>query len=344
MIGAIALGLATACASPVDSETEDVTSLASETPNEIAVRGLAAAENFPGLASLCDLDMVFRDVNVPRSASEQPRSGGGGGGGGSQRPVLPPTQVFDNLYFVGNSRVASWLVGTEEDGYVLFDALTSDAAAEQYIIGGMAELGLDPSKIKHFIVSHGHGDHYGGHRYLTEQLGLPVSMSAPDWALSSTLGVHPRFGPAPVEGEIIEDGQQIELGETLINLYVTSAHTPGTISPMFTVYDNGEPHAAILWGGTGLNFGADEKRLREYAASSNRLRKLAIDQGVDIFISNHPARDGTGEKMEALAARKGGAPHPFVMDEAAIGVFDVFEFCPLAQAERISSGQYQSAD
>lgn len=314
-------------------------------PAETAARGLNAAEAFPGLAGLCDLDMVFRNVNVPRTASGS-RSAGEARqrpSSDSQRPreaSLPPMQVFDNLYFVGNSGVSAWLVGTPEDGFVLFDALTSNEAAEDDIIGGMKALGLDPGDVQRFIISHGHGDHYGGHRYLVETLGLPVEMSAPDWELSSRLGIHPRFGPAPEEGLNIEDGDQIILGDTHINLYVTSAHTPGTISPIITVYDDGEPHHAVLWGGTGMNFGPDPRQLREYAASASRLRDLAAEQGVDIFLSNHPARDGSDDLMRTLQQRTDGDPHPFVMGPAALGVFDVLEFCATAQAERIETGLY----
>lgn len=315
------------------------------TPEALAAIGLKAAEYFPGLTNLCDLEMRFRNVNIPRSQRPESSSSSGSGRSSSsgqrrERESLPPMQVFDNLYFVGNSGVAAWLVGTDEDGYVLIDALTSNEAAEKDIMGGMKALGLDPSKVKHFIISHGHGDHYGGHRYLSEALDLPVSMSQPDWELSSTLGVHPRFGPAPENGEVIEDGQQIILGDTVINFYVTSAHTPGTLSPIITVFDNGVPHKAILWGGTGLNFGADEKRLREYSASGARLRELSREQGVDVFVSNHPARDGSGENMKALGERQAGEPHPFVMGATALEVFDIFEYCPLAQAERIATGQY----
>ncbi len=319
-----------------------------KTVEEIAAMGLSATKDFPGLSNLCDLDMKFRNVNIPRSqrtnsgsTSSSNRSSSSSSRGERQRAILPPMQIFDNLYFVGNSGVSAWLVGTEEDGYVLFDSLTSNEAAETYVMGGIKTLGLDPSKIKHFIISHGHGDHYGGHRYLSETLNLPVSMSQPDWDLSSTLGVHPRFGPAPETGEVIEDGQQIVLGDTVINLYVTSAHTPGTISPIITVFDNGKPHKAILWGGTGLNFGADEQRLREYSASGARLRELSKAQGVDIFLSNHPARDGSAAKMKSLIGRQAQDMHPFVMGDTALGVFDIFEYCPLAQAERIASGQYR---
>lgn len=318
------------------------------TPDQLAARGLAGAALFPGLASLCDLDMVFRNVNLPYQS--RPRGGVRGGradgddeAGGAlrqQRAALGPMKVFDDLHFLGNGAVSAWLVGTPEHGFVLFDALNTNAEAERDIIGGMAKLGLDPALISRFIITHGHGDHYGGHRYLTGKLGLPVTMSAPDWALARTLGDHPRFGPAPITGETVTDGEIIQLGETAIRILVTSAHTPGTISPIITVHDRGRPHRVMLWGGTGLNFGPDERRLREYAASAARLRELARAEGVDVFISNHPARDGSAEKMRQLAGRAAGEPHPFVTGPDTLRVFDLLEFCPLAQAERIAAGMY----
>lgn len=345
----LALAACTTAEPPLDAlngESPDVNAAGDEgSPSSIAAKGMKAAEAFPGLASLCDLEMVFRDVNIPRSASE-PRSAGEREGSegerrsSGEREKLPAMQVFDNLYFVGNAGVSAWLVGTPQDGFVLFDALTSNEAAEQDIIGGMISLGLDPADVRRFIISHGHGDHYGGHRYLVQTLGLPVEMSARDWELSGRLGTHPRFGPAPVEGLTVEDGEQIILGNTTINLYVTSAHTPGTISPIITVFDNGEPHRAILWGGTGMNFGPDPRQLRDYAASANRLRELSAGQDVDIFLSNHPARDGSDKSMRALINRGEGDPHPFVMGEAALAVFDVLESCAMAQAVRIETGQY----
>ena len=334
LAGCLAMGLA-ACTQEVVEHSQDSESPTQQSDRAILVdKGLKAIETFPGLSNLCDMDMQFRDVNVPRTADTPPSPPR------PQRPPLPAMQVFDNLFFVGNGGVSAWLLGTEEEGYILLDALTSNEVAERDIIGGMMALGLSPSKVRHFIVTHGHGDHFGGHRYLTETLGLPVAMSGPDWVLASRLGTHPRFGPAPTEGLTIEDGQEISLGASSITLYVTAAHTPGTISPILDVYDNGVPHKAILWGGTGLNFGADPRRLREYAQSARRLRDLARDGGVDVFLSNHPPRDGADEKMKRLEQRGEGDPHPFVMGEDALIVFDVFENCSLAQADRIDSGEY----
>ena len=347
---------AAACASVTESAKPTLTA------EDYAAKGIAATDpHFTGLANLCDLNMRFTDVNVPRGAAaasddhahetpaaegQRARSGSrpSGEGQGRQRASLPPMQIFDNLYFVGNGQVSAFLVGTEADGYILIDALNSNEEAERDILGGMAQLGLDPRKIKYFMISHGHGDHYGGHRLIQEKLGRPVSMSSVDWDLVATLGVHPRFGPAPEKGEVLTDGQVLKLGPTEIEVFVTRAHTPGTISPIITVYDNGVPHKLILWGGTGMNFGPNEERLRSYAASAARMRDLSKARGVDIFMSNHAARDGSAEKMAALRNRKPGDRHPFVLGSAALGVFDVLENCSMAQATRLASGSYSDGN
>lgn len=44
------------------------------------------------------------------------------------------------------------------------------------------------------------------------------------------------------------------------------------------------------------------------------------------------------EKMQALASRETGDPHPFVQGDELLSVFDVLQQCAMAQADRVSSG------
>lgn len=310
-----------------------------------AEKALAASELFPGYASLCDLDMVFRNVNVTKKAKvtvkkEKKSNESKKVSKPSQSTQPEPMQVFDNLYFLGNSGVTAWLLG-DEDGYILIDALTSNEDAEKTIIGGLKKLGIDKSKIKHLLITHAHGDHYGGFRYLEKVLDLKVTISDADWELAKRLPDHPRFGPAPKEGLVAKDGDVIEVGNTKLEVHVTPSHTLGTISPVFTVYDNGKPHRAALWGGTGFNFGVNPEQLAAYANSAYRYKNYVQSQEVDVFLSNHGRRDGALEKMKLLSKRKAGEQHPFVMGERAQDVYEVLGQCALAQYDRIVSGQYQ---
>lgn len=313
---------------------------------DFAARGMAAAAAFPGYASLCNLESRMRNVNLPRkpranTGAQNPRSegqtrerpAGRAGGGRPQAAPIAPVQVFDNLYFLGTGSVSSWLYGTA-DGYILIDGLNTDEEAEDYILGGMKALGLDPSAIEHLLVTHGHGDHYGGADYISEKLGIPVTMSAPDWDLVATLGVHPRFGPPPQKGLTVADGDVLQAGETTLTVHLTPGHTPGTISPVFELTDQGQPHKALIWGGTGFNFGPDVGIFETYAASAQKMRGIAEAQGVDVFLSNHTTRDGSGALLRALTSGGEASAQSFVRGKDGMALFAVLENCALAQAER----------
>lgn len=313
-----------------------------------AAAGLAAAVAFPGYANLCDLSKRMRNVNAVLTRSAKPdaatgRKGEAGDTNGGRTPplrlkpdLLPPMQVFDNLFFLGTPGVSAWLYGTEE-GYILIDALNNDEDAEKYILGGMAALGLNPTAIKLILVTHAHGDHYGGADYLADALGIEIAMSAADWDLAAKMGDHPRFGPPPKPGLTVKEGETLKVGTSSLTIHVTPGHTPGTISPIFEVFDGGVRHAAMLWGGTGFNFGPDVKIFETYAASAREMRQTSRSAGVDVFLSNHPRRDESNKMMAQLRQRQTDAPHPFVKGEAGFTLFTVLEECALAQAARFKA-------
>lgn len=308
-----------------------------------AALGLEAAKSFEGYASLCNLDARMRNVNLPRkprpqNAQAQSDRKNPERTGGRTREVsepIGPVQVFDNLYFLGTGSVSSWLYGSEE-GYILIDGLNTDEEAQKYIFDGMAQLGLDPKAITHILVTHAHGDHYGGADYVAQKLGLEVTMSAPDWDLAETLGVHPRFGPPPEKGRVVVDGDILKAGEARLSIYVTPGHTPGTISPVFELLDKGVSHMAMLWGGTGFNFGPNVQIFETYAESAQRMRDVALQENVGVYLSNHLGRDGSASLLRALSAGDQNARQGYMRGKEGLALFSVLENCALAQAERFS--------
>ena len=75
-------------------------------------------------------------------------------GFGSQQIIKDPlpTKVTDNIYFLGLGWVSAWAVDTS-DGIIVIDALNNAAEVDRYIVGGLQQLGMDPSRIKAVIVS-----------------------------------------------------------------------------------------------------------------------------------------------------------------------------------------------
>jgi metallo-beta-lactamase class B len=222
--------------------------------------------------------------------------------------------VFDNLYFLGIQNVSAWALTTSA-GIIVLDALDNPGEAQQYIEGGLRKLGVDPTQIKYVVVTHAHGDHYGGAQYLADKFHARLVMSDIDWKV---LEGPPRanypanWGPVPRRDMAVKDGDKLTLGDTTIEFYITPPHTPGTISIIMPLKDGNARHVGAEWGGTAFNFQPTPENFATYAASAERFAKIARDKGVDVPISNHSTYDNAFEKIAALKARKPGQPNPFV--------------------------------
>jgi metallo-beta-lactamase class B len=226
-------------------------------------------------------------------------------------PAPPPGKAFDNLYFVGSKWVSAWAI-TTSDGIILIDAMDNEEEAARITEGGLKALGLDPARVKTVIVTHGHGDHYGGANYFAQKYGSRIVASDADWTMMETKLEFdtPLWGRPPKRDVSVVDGDKVTLGDTSVEILITPGHTMGTISPIFDVRSGSEKHRAMLWGGTGFNFGKKPERMQAYIDASARARDVAKEQGVDVFISNHNQFDRAVEK---LAAKTPDGANPFVL-------------------------------
>jgi metallo-beta-lactamase class B len=254
------------------------------------------------------------------------------------RAAPQPGKAFDNLYFVGGAWASAWAL-TSSKGIILIDALNNEKEAEALIDGGMRKLGLDPSDIRYIVVTHAHGDHYGGADYLSFRYRSGVVVSEIDWQqLEGKLEFNsPHWGPVPEFNKSrdlrVKDGDKVALGEAALTTYVTPGHTLGTLTPVFEVKDRGRTHKALLWGGTAFNFGKNVPRLQSYIDATERMAKLAKDEGIDVMLSNHAGYDGTMAKLDAM--KKGAPSNPFVIgNEAVVRGLQVMGACAKAQRDR----------
>ena len=254
------------------------------------------------------------------------------------RPAPEPGRAFDNLYFVGAAWVSAWAIKTSQ-GVILIDALNNEEEAERVLDRGMRTVGLDPSTIKYIVVTHAHGDHYGGVEYLVPRYRSAVVASEIDWQqLEGKLEFNsPLWGPVPKYDAArdlrVKDGDKVTLGDTSVTTYITPGHTLGTITPVFDVKEGGRTHKALLWGGTAFNFGKDVPRLQSYIDATERMARIAKAWDIDVMLSNHGGYDGTVEKLGAI--RKGAAQNPFVIgNDAVVRSLHVMGECAKAQRDR----------
>jgi metallo-beta-lactamase class B len=289
----------------------------------VAAATRAAGDDFRGLMSLCKPAPATRPsgAEVDKGIAAQ-----------MARPAPAAGRAFDNLSYVGAAWSGAWALQTS-DGVILLDALNNAAEAATLIEGGMKRVGLDPASIKTIVVSHAHGDHYGGAPYLVERYHPRVVMSERDWTMIETRleFASPLWGAPPKRDQAVNDGDRITLGDTTVTVYQTPGHTLGTLTPVFDVKDGATKHRAMLWGGTAFNFGNDVPRLQLYIEATARMARLAEEQHIDVLLSNHPDYDGTAARL--VAPRAG--THPFVIGTpGVVRALTVMGECAQAQRDR----------
>jgi metallo-beta-lactamase class B len=248
-----------------------------------------------------------------------------------------PAKVFDNLYFVGSKIHSSWALTTSE-GIILIDTLFTYNSEEE-IVGGLKKLGLDPAAVKFVIVSHAHSDHVGGAKLMQDRYHSRIVMGAPDWdSIEKSVNGYPRGKPK--RDIVADDGQKITLGDTAVTIVTTPGHTPGTLSMLFTVKDNGKPLTVAYSGGTAFNFPGTIGNFDTYIDSQSKMAAAAAAANATILMSNHSEFDSAMTKIRMLASRKPGEPHPFEIGKEAVArYFTVSGEC--AQAERLKLMQSQ---
>ena len=243
---------------------------------------------------------------------------------------VAPFQVFDNLYYVGARTVSAWLLESDQ-GLILFDSLYGELTA--LAINSIRDLGFDPDDIRYLIVSHAHYDHVGGARRFQEEFGSVVMMTEADWNMVAEPAIDQEY-PKPIRHLSASDGSTLNLGRTRLRFFQTPGVTPGVLSTRFTVYDNGYPYDAFLFGGAGLNFsGSDRTEL--YISSVERIMQL---EGIEVNIPNHPDVADVFERYEILQERQDGDPHPFVDPESWNAWLDLLLLGAQAKLERELGG------
>ena len=245
--------------------------------------------------------------------------------------------MFDNvhLFAVGDSQATHGLLGVEvaawavsgSAGIVLIDTMFDYAI--RGIVDDMRRLGLDPSQITDVLVTHGHGDHFGGAQYLQEQFDPRIYMGPGDWEIVAEGGYAGIGQPLPRRDRVAADGQIVSAGETAVTVHHTPGHTPGTLSFLIPVRIGGVRHLAAFWGGTAI-FGDVEA----YAESAHRFREVATAAGADIVLSNHDWAVDFSGKIAAMRADP-DAPNPFVVGTDGVRRFtEVAEHCARARVSR----------
>lgn len=162
------------------------------------------------------------------------------------------------------------------------------------IIDNVRRDGFDPARIRHLVLTHGHGDHAGGTAHMRRLLREPVvhasgviadslrkgDEGAVSLDVAKQAGIYPidyRLEPFPVDREL-EEGAAVDVGELRLDVLDTPGHSDGHVSLLLD-------HRAqrILFAGDVIFFGGKillqnihDCRLDAQIRSLRKLRDLSV--------------------------------------------------------------------
>ena len=111
----------------------------------------------------------------------------------------------------------------------------------------------------------------------------------------------------------IQDGDVISLGNKSIYVFETPGHTPGGLSYIFNVSENGKEYKAALWGGSTPP--ADLYGIVAYMKSLDYFIEQTEKYNVEVVFSNHTAFDNGIERIKYSQKRMRYMPNIYVIGQ-----------------------------
>lgn len=223
--------------------------------------------------------------------------------------------IFDDLLIVSQRETSCFILKATE-GLIVIDAIWPQEKVFYAIIDAIKDVGWNPDTIKKLVLTHGHVDHMGCGKWLVEKYNAETYLSKVDDIFWQQHPAKPDRQETWKDYNIdhyVQDGDTIILGDKTIHVYDTPGHTPGGLSYIFPVKDNGELHMAALWGGTTPPWSVDG--VHQYLNSLGYFIKEAKGLKVDVALSNHTAIDNGLERIAYSKQRMAYMPNIYIMGE-----------------------------
>lgn len=229
---------------------------------------------------------------------------------------IKPFRIAGNLYYVGSSDMASYLI-TSPAGHVVLDGGFAETAPQ--IESNIKQLGFNLKDVKVLLNSQAHFDHAAGFAQLKRDTGAQLQIMEGDAQLISSggrgdffFGDTQPFAPVKVD-RVLHDGDVVSLGNIALRALRTAGHTRGCTSWTTTIHDGNRDLEAVFVCSEsilpGYNLIDNPKYPNQAADYEDGLRKLH-QLKPDLFLGSHGVFFGLTEKRAKLSS--GAKDNPFI--------------------------------
>jgi metallo-beta-lactamase class B len=224
-----------------------------------------------------------------------------------------PFQIIGNIYYVGTTELACYLIKTNA-GLILLDTAMEESAPQ--LRANVEKLGFKLTDIKIMISSHAHFDHTAGQAAMKAATGAKVyAMQADAEILASggQKGFHPLkpFYPPVKVDKTLKDGEVVRLGNVAMTAHLTPGHTEGNTAWTMKVSEKGKTYNVVFTSSLSINPGVRMVNnptwagvAEGYAKSFEKLKALPCD----VFLGPHAQFFQMADKFK----RRGTQPNPFI--------------------------------
>lgn len=241
---------------------------------------------------------------------------------------IPATQIFDDVWFVGNHYVGQYLLKTP-DGLVQVDAANTPEEVATFNYPAMEALGLSASyPLKAVLLTHGHRDHDGGATWLRTNLGAEIFLGSADAGGKA-------YAPTTFDSTDLSM-RQMSIGGKNFWILPTPGHTSGSTSSVVEVKDHGKTVRVLTNGGQSMT--SSIPAVASYLDSIERTYAMVKALHVEGVMTPHIYWDGEGEKMREILASGRTNPSQHVYGhEAVVRQMVIARECSAAWLSRLDA-------
>jgi metallo-beta-lactamase class B len=216
----------------------------------------------------------------------------------------PPVRIVGNLYYVGDTDLAAYLIVTPK-GDILINSGFEYSVNE--IRDRMKSLGFRITDIKILLATHAHSDHVAAMATIKRLSGAKMWAIEQEAELLETggktdylFGSAGWFPPVKVD-QTFKDGDKIELGGSALTAHLTPGHTKGSTSYTMNIVENNHEYQVLIANLPNVNEGTAlinnpqyPSIAADYARTFEVLRRLPCD----IYLTSHAGQFGLMAKYQ----------------------------------------------
>lgn len=209
--------------------------------------------------------------------------------------AFPPFKIADNLYYVGDKDLASYLIATPQ-GHILINSNLEKSVP--MIRASVEKLGFKFTDVKILLISHAHFDHNAGSAAIKKLTGAKYLVMEGDVAVVESGGKRDfQYGnepsmlyPPTKVDQVLHDGEEVKLGGTVLVGHLTPGHTRGCTTYTMKVKEQGKTYNVVIIGSPNVNPGyklVNNSVYPSMAADFERTFRVLKALPVDIFLGAH---------------------------------------------------------